>query len=185
MKKNLLVSLSLFAFMFVSCDERIDPLASKTVPPPTTTVSKTDLLARKWGFSENYIDVDGKKTVLYGTGATNNPNLSTDVSAEDYIIFTKDGKVESYSAADKKTSKSTWKFLNNETQIQFSLDGGDFLMDINVLTDKDADISQKVVIANLANESETAKGIVLIAGIGGLATQSSKVVKLGFKLKPK
>jgi hypothetical protein len=185
MKRNLLFTLSLFVLIFASCDERIAPLSSNTTVTPPATVSKTDLLSRKWGFSENYIDVDGKKTVLYGTGAVNNPNLSTDVSADDYIIFTKDGKVESYSAADKKISKSTWKFLTNETQIQFSLDGFDFLMDINVLTDKDVDISQKVVIANLANESETAKGIVLIAGLGGLATQDSKVVKLGFKLKPK
>jgi hypothetical protein len=165
MKKNLLVSLSLFAFIFASCDERIAPLSSNTtaVTPPST-VSKTDLISRKWGFSESYIDVDGKKTVLYGTGAVNNPNLTTDMSADDYITFTKDGKVESYSAVDKKTSKGTWKFLNNETQIQFPLDGGEFLMDINVLT---------------------AKGIVLIAGLGGLATEKSKVVKLGFKMKPK
>jgi hypothetical protein len=185
MKKNLLVSLLLMAFVFASCDERIDPLASKTAVAPTPTVSKTDLISRKWGFSESYIDVDAKKTILYGTGAVNNPNLSVDMSADDYILFTKDGKIETYSASDKKISTGTWKFVNNESQIQFPLDGADYLMDINVLTDKDADISQKVVIANLANETQTGKSIVLIAGLGGLATQDSKVVKLGFKLKPK
>jgi hypothetical protein len=184
MKKNLLVSLLLGTFVFTSCDERIAPLTSNATPPPPT-VSKTDLLSRKWGFSENYIDVDAKKTIIYGAGAVKNPNLETDFTPDDYITFTKDGKVEAYSAVDKKTSKGTWKFLNNETQIQFPLDEAFFLMDVNVLTDKDADISQKVVIANLANETETGKGIVVIAALGNLATQDSKIVKFGLKLKPK
>lgn len=185
MKKNLLITLSLIAFILTSCDERIAPLSSNVTVTPPSTANKTELISRKWGISENYIDVDAKKTILYGTGAVNNPNLTTDITPDDYITFTKDGKIESYSGSDKKISKGTWKFLNNETQIQFPLDGGEFTMDINILTDKDADISQKVVIANLASASETDKGIVLIAGLGGLATENSKIVKLGFKLKPK
>ena len=75
--------------------------------------------------------------------------------------------------------------MNNETQIQFPLDGAEFVMDIISLTEKDAEIAQKIVIANLANETQTSQGIIFIVGLGGLTTKDSKVVKLGLKLKAK
>lgn len=183
MKKNLLFALLSFTIL-TSCDERktVETITPVVIP---TTKTKTELISRKWGIPESYMDVDAKKTILYGTGAVSNPNLTTDFTPDDYITFTKDGKIESYSGSDKKTSTGTWKFLNNETQIQFPLDGGEFVMDIVSLTEKDADISQKVVIANAANETETGKSIILIAALGGLATKDSKIVKLGLKLKAK
>ena len=181
MKKNLLFAL-LSILILTSCDER---KTVESLTPAVVAKTKTELISRKWGISESYIDVDAKKTILYGTGAVNNPNLTIDITADDYLLFTKDGKIESYSGTDKKTSTGTWKFANNETQVQFPLDGADYVMDIISLTEKDAEISQKVVIANLANETQTGKSIVLVAALGNLATKDSKVVKIGFKLKVK
>ena len=181
MKKNLLLVL-LGCYIFISCDER---KTTDIVPAVVPTVLKTDLISRKWSIAENYMDVDSKKTVLYGVGAVNNPNLSNDFTPNDYFLFMKDGKMETYSDSDKTTAKGTWKLINVETQLQFSIDGQDFTMDIITLTDKDVDIAQKIVIANLANETQTGKNIVLLAGIGQLADKTSKIVKFGFKLKAK
>lgn len=183
MNKNLLFAL-LFFTTFISCDERKTVESLTPIVAPTTK-TKTELISRKWGISESYFDVDAKKTIVYGVGAVSNPNLTTDITPDDYITFTKDGKIESYSGLDKKTLKGTWKFLNNETQIQFPLDGAEFVMDIISLTEKDAEIAQKIVIANLANETQTSQGIIFIVGLGGLTTKDSKVVKLGLKLKAK
>jgi hypothetical protein len=184
MKKNLLFAFFFSSAIITSCDERktVETLTPNVLP---ATKSKTELLVRKWGFSESYFDVDAKKTIVYGAGAVANPNLETDITPNDYITFMKDGKVESYSDVDKKTSTGKWSFLNNETQVKFQLNDEELLMDINTLTEKDADISQKIVIANLANESEVAKGIVVVAAFGGLADEKSKIIKFGFKLKAK
>jgi hypothetical protein len=186
MKKILLISLILTGIFLQSCDERITPLSNNSggggVEP---TVSKTDLISRKWGYNEIYYDIDTKKTVIFGAGKPANLTVEVDARPEDYYLFTKEGVLEVYSSTDKKTTKGTWKFLNSEAQVQLSYDGYVLVFDIVELTDKSLNILFTVNMANLAKESDGVKAIVLVAGFGGLITKDSKVVKYGEKFVAK
>jgi hypothetical protein len=183
MRKNLLFALLLF-LTFISCDER------KTVETitPVATVSKTTLIARKWFYTELYYNVDGKKTIISGVGA--DPNLAASgtvtSSPNNYITFSSDGKLDVYSEDKKgvgKTEKGTWKFLNNETQVELLYGPYDYKMDIVSLSDKVAEIlTPKIIMANLGSETATNKNIVLGGAFTGVIDDKSKEVKFGMKL---
>lgn len=183
MKKNLLLPLLLFVFIviFTSCDERVNVAPSTAV----AVVSKTDLIVRKWGIAENYFDIDGKKTIIYGPGRPANLTIDVSGSPNDYFSFSKDGKLEVYIENKKTTTNGTWKFLNNESQVELVYGKEKYTMDINSLTDKTADMSVKILAANIANESQSNQGLFFIAALGGLATESSKIIKFGFKFATK
>jgi hypothetical protein len=186
MKKNLLFTLSFVAFIFVSCDERIAPLSANTTAPPPSTVSKTDLLSRKWFIDQIYLDVDGKKTQTVGVGTSADIAAVIFSSPNNYFIFSKDGKLEVYSEdrrGVKKTEIGTWKFLNSEKQVQLLYGAFDFTFDILKLTDKDTDfLTPKILIANLGSASNSEKQIVLLGGLARIIDDKSKEVKYGLKL---
>ena len=161
MKKNLLFAL-LFCSILTSCDER---KTVETLTPAVVTVSKTDLISRKWFVTETSYNVDGKKTIISGVGAA--PSLSTVVfsSPNNYFNFSKDGKLEAYTEDKKgvpKTEIGIWKFLNNETQVQLLYGAYDYQWNIVSLTDKATElITPKIIMANLGSETQTNKNIVL------------------------
>jgi hypothetical protein len=187
MKKNLLFALLLFT-TFISCDER---KTVETLTPAAPTVSKTTLISRKWSYTELYYNVDGKKTIISGVGA--DPNLAASgtvtSSPNNYITFGNDGKLDVYSEDKKgvgKTEKGTWKFLNNETQVELLYGSYDYKMDIVSLSDKVAEIlTPKIIMANLGSETATNKQIVLGGAFTGLIDDKSKEVKFGMKLGAK
>ena len=203
MRKQLLICLTFTTVLLQGCDERITP--SETANPgggtttggtgtPTTggtgttgtTSQKTVSIARKWGYQEIYVIVDGKKSVLYGPNKiVLPPTASIDISPNDYKTFGKDGSYEEYDDSDKSTTKGTWKFINSDKQLNItnSKENNDFT--INDITDKSLDYSVSVTSVELATATQGQKNAYLIAAFAGLATNTSKSVTLGTKLIPK
>ncbi len=161
-----------FTFIFSSCkkDEAVTP-----------TVTKTDLISRKWGFSEQYLDGDGNKVVIYGTGKPANLSLSTDTTPNDYFLFGKDGKLDVYTDVDKKTVTGTWKFTNNESQVLLTYDKTNTTLAVDNLTDKTLELSLSVLVANAATATQDEKNVILLAAFAGVATKTTVKVKYGLK----
>jgi hypothetical protein len=180
MKKNLLFALLLLTIL-TSCDER------KTVETitPVVTVSKTTLISRKWFITEIYYNIDGKKTIIAGVGAATNLTATVSTSPNNYFTFSKDGKLDVYTEDKKgvgKTEIGTWKFLNNETQVELLYGPYNYKMDIASLSDKEAEVvTPKIIMANLGSETDTNKQIVLGGAFAGLIDDKSKEVKFGMK----
>jgi hypothetical protein len=174
MKKNQLFLILFlgFSLLISSCKK------DETVTP---AVSKTDLISRKWGISEEYLDGDGKKVVIYGTGRPANLSLSTDTTPNDYFLFGKDGKLEVYTDSDKKTITGTWKFVSNESQVLLTYDKTNMTLTIDNLTDKASEISLSVLVANAATASQDEKNIILLGAFAGVVTNTTVKVKYGMK----
>ena len=181
MKKNLLIALLSF-FVFISCDER---KTVETLTPAVITVSKTELIARKWFVTESSYTVDGKKTIISGVGAATNLAATVYSNPNNYYNFSKDGKLQVYTENKNnvgKTADGTWKFLNNEAQAQLLYGAYDYKFNILSLTDKVMDvITPKILIANLGSETDTNKNIVLGGAFTGLVDDKSKEVQFGIK----
>jgi hypothetical protein len=178
MKNNyfLILSFICFTFFFSACkkDEAVTP-----------TVSKTELIARKWFFSEQYIDGDGTKVVIYGAGKPANLTLTTETTPNDYFNFTKDGKLEVYTDSNKKTVTGTWKFVNDESQILLAYDKTNATFKIDELTDKISAISLSVTVANAATATQDEKNIILIGAFAGVVTNKTAKVTYGLKFVAK
>ena len=100
MKKLLLICLTVTTVFLQGCDERITPTNEQLGGGNTPiTGNKTELLARKWVYQEINSDVDGKKTVVYGSNKT--PNLKADffIAPNDYFFLCSDGILESVNDA--------------------------------------------------------------------------------------
>ena len=183
MKKNLLFTL-LCTLILTSCDERktVESLTLVFVP---VTKSKTELISHKWFVTEIYYNIDGKKTIIAGVGAATNLTATISTSPNNYFTFGKDGKLEVYTEDKKgvpKTENGTWKFLNNEAQVQLLYGPYDYKLDITSLSDKEAEVvTPKILMANLASETDTNKQIVLGGAFAGLIDNKSKEVKFGMK----
>ena len=181
MKKNLLIAL-LSCSVFISCDER---KTVETLTPAVISVSKTDVIARKWFVTETSYTVDGKKTIISGVGAATNLTATIYSSPNNYYNFSKDGKLQVYTenkSGVAKTADGTWKFLSNETQAQLLYGAFDYKFNILSLTDKTMDvITPKILMANLATETDTNKNIILGGGLTGLIDDKSKEVQFGIK----
>ncbi len=181
-KRNLLFAI-LSIFIFTSCDERIIVTPSTTIITPP--VSKTDLISRKWFITQIYYNIDGKQTQVAGTGTSATIAAIVFSSPNNYFTFSKDGKLEVY-AEDKKGVKSTvigtWKFLNDEKQVQLLYGTYDYRLDITSLNDKEAEvITPKILMANLGSDTDTNKQIVLGGAFAGLIDNKTKEVKYGMK----
>jgi hypothetical protein len=181
MKKILLISLILTAVFLQSCDERITPL-SNNGGGGTPTISKTDLISRKWGYEEINFVVDGKKIVVYGANKTPNIKVEFLTTPNDYFIFGSKGDLETYKDNKKNTTKGTWKFVGNEKQVELTNAPSVVLFDIDNLSDKALEISFTVVMANLDKESVDKQTIIAVAAFGGIITETSKSVKYTMKL---
>ena len=161
-----------FTLVFSSCKKTEDV---------TPTVSKTDLISRKWGISESYVEGDGKKVVIYGAARPADLTVTTSITANDFYLFSKDGKLDVYTDKDKKTTSGTWKFVNNEAQIQLLYGTANQTLSIDALTDKASELSISVTVANAATASQDEKNVILIGAFAGVVTNSTAKVKFGLK----
>lgn len=177
-----LVSLLLLAIFLQSCDERINPTGNQLGSTITPTVSKTELLSRKWVYEEISFDVDGKKIVVYGNNKTPNMKVTFLTAPNDYFIFSTNGDLETYMDSKKKVVKGTWKFVSNEKQLELTNLPSVVLYDIDNLSAKEMEISFTVLMANLAQESADKQAIIAIAAFGGIIVETSKKVKYTMKL---
>ncbi len=181
MKKKLLFALVFISF-FTSCDER---KTVETLTPAVILPSKAELISRKWFITEIYYNIDSKKTIIAGVGAATNLTATISTSPNNYFTFSKDGKLVVYTEDKKgvgKTENGTWKFLNNETQVQLLYGTYDYKLDITNLSDKVAEVvTPKIVMANLGSETDTNKQIVLGGAFAGLIDNNTKEVKFGMK----
>jgi hypothetical protein len=185
MKHILLISLILTGIFLQSCDERITPLNNNSGGGVETTVSKTDLISRKWGYEEINFDVDGKKIVVYGANKTPNINVEFLTTPNDYFLFDNKGPLETYTDSKKNTVKGSWKFLSNETQVELTNTPSVVAFDIDKLDDKKMELSFTVLMANLDKEPLAKQQVIVIAAFGGIILETSKKVKYTMKLVAK
>lgn len=172
------------AFFLQNCDERITPTNEQlggAVTKPITS-NKTELIARKWVYEEINFDVDGKKIVVYGSNKTPNIKAQFLTNPNDFFLFNNNGSLETYTDSKKNTVKGTWKFVNNEKQVELTNAPSIVLFDIDNLNAKSMELSFTVVMANLANESIDRQTIIAIAAFGDLIQETSKKVKYTMKL---
>jgi hypothetical protein len=92
-----------------------------------TAPTKTDLLARTWQADEAIIQQGAITLTAYKKGGSNN---LADFS-KFRLIFKKDGTFNS-TDADGTAAQGTWKFVNNETQLEIK-EGSDPIQLINIL----------------------------------------------------
>ena len=74
------------------------------------------------GLSGGLFGCDGQKSVIYGSNkiaSLNNFSIST--TPDDHQLFTEDEVIESYNDIDKMSAKGTWKFVDNDKNLIFSL----------------------------------------------------------------
>lgn len=177
-----LISLLLMAIFLQSCDERINPASNQSGATNTPTVSKIELISRKWVYEEINFDVDGKKIIVYGNNKTPNIKATFLTTPNDYFIFSRGGDLETYTDSKKKIVKGTWKFVANETQVELTNTPSVALFDIDDLNAKGMEISFTVAMANLAKESADKQAVIAIATFGGIIVENSKKVKYTMKL---
>ncbi len=183
MKKLLLISLTITTIFLQSCDERIAPLDNQA--GVAITVSKTDLLARKWAYDEVYYVVDAKKTAIYGAAKPASVKITVGATPNDYYLFSKDGKLTVYDDTKKTTTTGTWKFIQSEKQVELIYQTSDVIFDIITLTDKNLELSLNINVANIAKESQDIKSLYAIGALGGLIVETSKSVQFGEKFLAK
>jgi hypothetical protein len=178
MKKLLLICLTIATIFLQSCDERITPTNEITAGGNPAT----NLIARKWVYEEIIFDIDGKKTIVYGNNKT--PSITADFfnSPNDYFLFSKNGDLETYTEDKKETVKGTWKFLNNEKQVELSDESLKYTYDIDKLSDKSLELSFSIALENLDNETLDRQAIIAIAFFGDLIQETSKKVKYTMRL---
>lgn len=184
MKKLLLICLTVTTVFLQGCDERITPANEQFGGGGNTPITgnKTELLARKWVYEEINFDVDGKKTIVYGNNKT--PNLKADffIAPNDYFTFSNKGELETYTEKKKQKVKGTWKFLNNEKQVELTNGSLNLLYDIDNLNDKFMELSFTTVMSNLDNEPLDRQAVILVAISGDIIKETSKKVKYTMKL---
>ena len=182
MNKLLLIFLTIIAIFLQSCDERISPGGNQLGSSSISTVSKAELISRKWVYEEINFDVDGNKTVVYGNNKTPNTKVTFLTTPNDYLLFDKAGSLITFKDNRKVTTKGTWKFLNSEKQVELTNSPSIVLFDIDNLNDKTMELSFTVVMANLANESVDKQTIIAVAAFGEVVKETSKKVKYTMKL---
>jgi len=175
-----IIFLLIGAVFLQSCDERINPAGNQLVGTPT--VSKTELLSRRWVYEEINFEVDGKKIVVYGNNKTPNTKVTFLTAPNDYFLFNSNGDLETYTDSKKKVVKGTWKFVSNENQLEISNTPSVILFDIDNLSAKEMEVSFTVLMANLAKESADKQAIIAIAAFGRIIVESDKKVKYTMKL---
>jgi hypothetical protein len=162
------------SFFVVSCKK------DETVTPAVNTA---ELLARKWVPSELYIDVDSKKTYLYGPSKDASVSLSLAVSADDYMLLNKDGSV--VNVEDGVTSKGTWSLKNDNTQVVISIDGDVMPYTISNLTEKSVELSYSTPVAQIGSAPGAIQGLYLLASFAGLIKTTPTNLKYGVILSAK
>ena len=131
--KNLLIStLIILASILQSCDERISPTqtVSVEVKPPT----KTEILtAKAWQYNEVQNKSENITKVAFSKIANPIIGINSDY-AKTTITYKIDGSTEKN--INGGIQKATWKFLNNETQIETTSTDGKLklLYSIDLLT---------------------------------------------------
>lgn len=177
-----LISVFILTIFLQSCDERINPAGNQFAGTSTPTVSKTELISRRWVYQEINFDVDGKKIVVYGNNKTPNSKVTFLTAPNDYFLFSNNGDLETYTDSKKRIEKGTWKFVSNENQLELTNTPSVVLFDIDNLSATEMEVSFTVLMANLAKESADKQAIIAVASFGGIILETSKKVKYTVKL---
>ena len=176
MKKLPLILLTIVSIFLQNCDERITPKNEQI------SSDKSTLIAQKWIYEEINFDVDGKKIVMYGNNKTPNLKVQFLTTPNDFFLFNNNGILETYTDSKRKTEKGTWKFVNNQKQVELTNAPSVALFDVDNLTPKSMELSFTVVMANLDKESIDRQTIIAIAAFGNVIQETSKKVKYTMKL---
>ena len=165
----------IFAIILQGCDERITPIQSAPVEvePPT----KTELLtAKAWQYNEVQIKGGSVTKIAFSKIADPIIGISSDY-AKTTVTYKTDGSTEKN--VNGGIEKSTWKFLNNETQIETtSMDGKQkFLYTIDLLTKDNLNITN--IATKIAyNDDAFWIGYVTNLGFANTITEFSNIFKL-------
>lgn len=165
----------ILASILQSCDERINPIqtVSVEVKPPT----KTEILtAKAWQYNEVQNKSENITKVAFSKIANPIIGINSDY-AKTTVTYKADGSTEKN--INGGIQKSTWKFLNNETQIETtSIDGVlKLLYSIDLLTKDNlnlTNVSTKVFF----NDNPYWINHVTSLGFPNTITQFSTVFKL-------
>ncbi len=121
---------TLFAVTLIGCSK------SDTNVAPSTTTSTTDLLARKWNFSNVSVKTDAKSYAI--------PTQSTPLFGDDNTLTF--NKANTFSYLDNgKTVTGTWTLPNDKTLVTTDADKVSFTWTINTLTSTNLDLASITV----------------------------------------
>ena len=175
MKRLITLALIIFAIILQSCDERINPI--QNVPAEVKPPTKTELLtANAWQYNEVQIKGGSVTKVAFSKIANPVIGISSDY-AKTTVTYKTNGSTEKN--VNGGIEKSTWKFLNNETQIETtSLDGKlKLLYTIDLLTKDNLNITN-VATKVAYNDDAFWIGYVTNLGFANTITEFSNIFKL-------
>jgi hypothetical protein len=175
MKHLMTLTLIFFAAILQSCDERINP--TQIVPAEVIPPTKTEILtANSWQYNE--VTVKGGSVTKVAFSRIANPpiQLNSDFGKA-AVSYKANGSVEKN--INGGIEKKTWKFLNNETQIETtSLDGKlKLLYNIDLLTKDNLNLTN-VATKVAYNDDAYWVGYVTNLGFPSNITEFSNIEKL-------
>ncbi|MDZ7898417.1 MAG: hypothetical protein U5N85_10395 [Arcicella sp.] len=175
MKRLLILTLITFVAVLQSCDERITPAQTKLVEvkPPT----KTEILtANVWQYNEFTIKGGSATKVVFSKIANPPIQLSSDYGKTS-IIYKSDGSFEKNVSGS--IEKRTWKFLNNETQIETTSADGKLkiLYNVDLLTKDNLNLTN-IATKVAYNDDAFWIGFVTNLGFSNTITEFSNIEKL-------
>ena len=175
MRRLLILTLIIFAIFLQSCDERINPtqIVSVEVKPPT----KTEILtANAWQYNEVQVKGGSVTKVLFSKIANPIVGINTDY-AKTTLKYKADGSAEKN--VNGGIGKITWKFLNNETQIETTTIDGKLklLYSIDLLTKDNLNLTN-VSTKAFFNDDPFWIGYVTNLGFPNTITEFTNVFKL-------
>ena len=174
MKSLLTLTLIIFAIILQSCDERISPIqnAPFEVEPPT----RTELLtANSWQYNEVILKGGSVTKIAFSKIANPIVGINSDY-AKTTVVYKVDGSAEKNVSGS--VQKVTWKFLNNETQIETtSIDGKlKLLYSIDILTKDNLNITN-ISTKAFFNDDPYWIGYVTNLGLPNTITEFSTIFK--------
>ena len=175
MKRLLTLTLIVFAAIFQSCDERITP--AQNIPVEVQPPTKTEIItANPWQYNEVILKGGSVTKVAYSKIANPIIGINSDY-AKTTLTYKANGSVEKN--VNGGIEKATWKFVNNETQIETtSLDGKlKLLYSVDLLTKDNlnlTNVSTKVFF----NDDPFWIGFVTNLGFPNTITEFSTTFKM-------
>lgn len=166
-----------FALFLQSCDERINPtqttqIAPVEVKPPT----KTEILtANSWQYNEVQIKGGSVTKIVFSKVASPIIGINSDY-AKTTITYKTNGSAEKNVGGG--IEKVTWKFLNNETQIETTSADGKLklLYNIDLLTKDNLNLTN--VATKIAyNDDAFWIGYITNLGFPNTITEFSNIFK--------
>lgn len=168
-------TLIIFASVLQGCDERINP--AQVVPAEVKPPTKTDILtANAWQYNEFQIKGGSVTKVVFSKIANPIIGINSDF-AKTTMTYKANGAVEKNISGS--VEKLTWKFLNNETQIETTTSDGKIklLYNIDLLTKDNLNITNVATKIGY-NDDAFWIGYITNLGLPNNITEFSNVYKL-------